>query len=485
MRSRCILWLIAALIGTSTPGSAQNSVPTEQSPIEKRVDQIVQQIVSPDQPGCTIAAFKNGQLAFAKGYGLANLDHDIPNSPETVFRIASVSKHVTAACMLLLEDDDLVDLDADIREYLPKLPDYGHKITIRHLLHHTSGLREYSYLMMMCDIDDSDNWEKEDALDMIFRQRGLDFIPGEKYSYCNSGYFLCSIICERVTGKSLREFADLKIFKPLKMLHTHFHDESTEVVKKRANGYSPDEAGKYHLDETGLDQVGDGGIYTTIADFGIWTSALIQDTWKPGLLKRMLSKFTLNGLPSQPGEELTYRFGIDESSYRSYRTLSHGGAWVGYRSQMWILPDEGWVFLCFANRSDFNPRRVLRQVSEVIAADLFEDATEMTRENWRGRNRVEENAPEYRSNENPNDFIGLYYSEELQVTWLLQNRSGELTMVNWGDDYPLKLTKDDRLVGKPAWLKLKIHRDSEKNVRNLEFGTGVPTGIMFKRYSEN
>ena len=115
MRSRCILWLIAALIGTSTPGSAQNSVPTEQSPIEKRVDQIVQQIVSPDQPGCTIAAFKNGQLAFAKGYGLANLDHDIPNSPETVFRIASVSKHVTAACMLLLEDDDLVDLGADIR----------------------------------------------------------------------------------------------------------------------------------------------------------------------------------------------------------------------------------------------------------------------------------------------------------------------------------------------------------------------------------
>ncbi|OUU22526.1 MAG: hypothetical protein CBC13_07670 [Planctomycetia bacterium TMED53] len=463
--------LISTLsLGQSTDGTAEKS-------LEEKVDAILDSIVNPNQPGCTIAAFKAGELVFAKGYGLANLDHDITNTTGTVFRIASVSKHVTAACMLLLEDEGLIDLDADIRDYIPELYDHGHKISIRHLLHHTSGLREYSSLMMMCDIEESDNWEKEEALRMICRQRGLDFVPGERYSYCNSGYFLCSIICERVSGKSLRKFADEMIFKPLKMNQTHFHDESTEVVKKRANGYSPAGQGRYRIDETGLDQVGDGGLYTTVHDFGIWTQALLDDSWKPGLLKRMLSKFSLND-----GEELDYRFGIDESSYRGFRTLSHGGAWVGYRSQMWILPDEGWVFLCFANRSNFNPSRVLRRVSEVIAEDLFKDAPA---HDWGNRRRGggEKKEPEFVKDWNPDDFTGLYYSDELQVTWRLVNKAGKLLLIDWDEDnYPLQLTTDGRLMGKPNWLRLRIEKDGTQNVSQLEFGSGVPAGIIFKRY---
>ncbi len=478
MKVSCSLILLATVFLATPWCHGQSKTDPSEKSMEKRVDAILELIVTPDQPGCAIAAFKNGNLVFAKGYGMANLDHEIPNSTGTVFRIASVSKHVTAACMLLLEDEGLVDLDADIHAYIPELHDYDHKITIRHLLHHTSGLREYSSLMVMCDIEESDNWEKEEALQMICRQRGLDFVPGERYSYCNSGYFLCSVICERVSGKSLRKFADEKIFKPLKMNQTHFHDESTEVVKKRANGYSPAGQGQYRIDETGLDQVGDGGLYTTVHDFGIWTQALLDDSWKPGLLKRMLSKFSLND-----GEELDYRFGIDESSYRSYRTLSHGGAWVGYRSQMWMLPEEGWVFLCFANRSNFNPQRVIRQVSEVIAHDLFKDAPQQDRRNWRGRDWEEEKDPEFLSEWKPDDFSGLYHSEELQVTWNLENRDGKLLMVDWGPEtYPLQLTKDDRLVGKPSWLRLRIHRDESKRVDTLEFGSGVPTGIIFKRY---
>lgn len=468
----CIFQLV---ISPCCPGqSAENN---ESQSTEERVDQILEPIVSSDHPGCAIAAFKNGEPVFAKGYGMANLDHDIANTPQTVFRIASVSKHVTAVCILLLEDEDLVDLDADIRDYIPELHDHGHKISIRHLLHHTSGLREYSSLMVMCDIEESDNWEKEEALRMICRQRGLDFAPGERYSYCNSGYFLCSIICERVSGKTLRQYAEENIFQPLKMSQTHFHDESTEVVKLRANGYSPAGNNRYRLDETGLDQVGDGGIYTTVHDFGKWTEALIRDQWKPGLLKRLLSPFTLND-----GQELDYRFGIDESTYRGFRRLSHGGSWVGYRSQMWIFPEEGWVFLCFANRSNFNPSRVLRMTSEVIAEDLFRDAPKFEWENRRRENSSRKE-PEWVSEWNAKDFTGLYHSDELQVTWRLVTRDQGLQLVDWGDEsYLLQLTTDDRLLGKPSWLRLKIRRDEQGRVRDLEFGSGIPAGIVFKRY---
>ena len=477
MRSFFILLLCVfqLVISPCCPGQ---SVEINESPsTEERVDQILDPIVSPDHPGCTIAAFKNGEPVFVKGYGMANLDHDIANTPQTVFRIASVSKHVTAVCMLLLEDEGLVDLDTDIRTYLPELHDHGHQITIRHLLHHTSGLREYSSLMVMCDIEESDNWEKEEALRMICRQRGLDFAPGERYSYCNSGYFLCSIICERVSGKTLRQFADENIFQPLKMSQTHFHDESTEVVKLRANGYSPAGNNRYRLDETGLDQVGDGGIYTTVHDFGKWTDALIRDQWKPGLLKRLLSPFTLND-----GQELDYRFGIDESTYRGFPRLSHGGSWVGYRSQMWIFPEEGWVFLCFANRSNFNPSRVLRLTSEVIAEDLFRDAPKFEWENRRRENSPRKE-PEWVIEWSAEDFTGLYHSDELQVTWRLVASDQGLELVDWGDEsYPLQLTTDDRLLGKPSWLRLKIRRDEQGRVRDLEFGSGIPAGIVFKRY---
>lgn len=468
----CVFQLV---ISPCCPGQSAKS--EEGLSIEERIDQILDPIVSPDHPGCAIAAFKNGEPVFTKGFGMANLDHDIANTPQTVFRIASVSKHVTAVCMLLLEDEGLVDLDTDIRTYLPELHDHGHKITIRHLLHHTSGLREYSSLMVMCDIEESDNWEKEEALRMICRQRGLDFVPGERYSYCNSGYFLCSIICERVSGKTLRQFADENIFQPLKMSQTHFHDESTEVVKQRANGYSPAGNNRYRLDETGLDQVGDGGIYTTVHDFGKWTDALIRDQWKPGLLQRLLSPFTLND-----GQELDYRFGIDESTYRGFRRLSHGGAWVGYRSQMWILPEEGWVFLCFANRSNFNPGRVLRLTSEVIAEELFREAPKFEWENRR-RESPSRKEPEWVIEWNAEDFTGLYHSNELQVTWRLAASDQGLQLVDWGDEsYPLQLTTDDRLLGKPSWLRLKIRRDEQGRVRDLEFGSGIPAGIVFKRY---
>jgi len=462
----------------SAPLLAQDDKETaSEDSLEKKVEDIIGSFIDESEPGCAISIIKEGEVLLSSGFGMSNLDFDIPNTAESIFRIASISKHITACCMLLLEEEKKVKLDADVREYLPELPDYGEKITIRHLLHHTSGLREYSYLMNLCDIGEDDGWKKEEALELIFRQQSLDFRPGERFSYCNTGYFLCSIICEKVSGKSLREYAHEKIFTPLEMKNSHFHDDSNEVVKKRSTGYSPLGKGRYEISETGLDMVGDGGLYTNVLDFGRWTHALLADEWKPGLLNKLLQDFTLID-----GTELDYKLGLSESTWMSQRIVSHGGAWVGYRSNLLMFPDQKIAVICFSNRSNFNPSSVTQKLAQLVVKSLIPNA-KSKEDDWPERSEKESSSP-LDPNWDPTDFVGLYVSDELQVSWYLKSNP-QLTLTGWGaKNYSIKQTGKDQLGG-PRWLHLKVKRDSSGKVTALEFGDGVPSGILFKRYALN
>ena len=471
---------LCLLISAPLLAQQAKSAPVEELRTEtlvKEIEDIVGLLIEESEPGCAISIVKEGEVLFSSGFGMSNLDFDIPNTEESIFRIASISKHLTACCMLFLEEENKVKLDTDIREYLPEIPDYGKKITIRHLLHHTSGLREYSSLMTLCDISEDDGWSKEEALALILRQQGLDFWPGEKFSYCNSGYFLCSIICEKVSGKTLREYAHEKIFIPLGMKNTHFHDDSSEVVKNRSTGYSPAGKGRYQISETGLDMVGDGGLYTNVLDFGLWTHALLADEWKPGLLNKLLQDFNLID-----GTELDYKLGLFESTWMSQRTVSHGGAWVGYRSNLLMFPDQELSVICFSNRSNFNPARVNRQVARLVAKNLA-PSKEPT-ENDRPERSEKKDSPASYPKWDPTDYVGLYVSDELQVSWYLKSNP-QLTLTGWGDkSYSIEQTGKDQLGG-PRWLRLKVKRDSSGKVTALEFGDGVPSGILFKRHALN
>ncbi len=330
------------------------------------IDQIFEQWQKPDSPGCALAVVQNGKIIYTRGYGMADLEHDVPLRPNAVFRIASTSKQFTAMCILLLEKEGKLSLDDDIRKFLPEIPDYGSSISIRHLLHHTSGIRDYLTLQWLAGKSDFDYYTAGETVELLARQKELNFPPGEKFLYSNSGYFLLGVIVERVVGKSLREFAQESIFEPLGMQNTRFQDDHTRIVKNRAIGYSFRD-GEFHIDMTTLDIVGDGGVFTTVEDLFLWD----QNFYHPkvggkDVIRKMLRPGILND-----GTQLDYACGLRVASHCGLRMVSHGGAFVGYRAQMIRFPDQRFTVICLANLSSIHPTERCLKVADLFLADQF------------------------------------------------------------------------------------------------------------------
>ncbi|GEM_PF-142142 len=338
---------------------------------ESQVDRLFAAWDRPDSPGCAVGIIQNGRLIYQRGYGMANLEHDAPISSRTAFRIASTSKQFTALCVALLAEQGRLSLDDDVRRYAPELPVYEAPITIRHLMHHTSGLRDYLTLMELASARDEDFYTADEALDLLVRQSGLNFVPGSEYLYSNSGYYLLGLIVQRVSGQSLREFAQTHIFEPLGMTSTHFHDDHTQIVRQRATGYSTQEGGGWRIDETTLDLVGDGGLFTTVEDLFRWDQNWYHNRLGRGgdeLICQAQTPGQLNG-----GEMLEYGFGLRVSEYRGLRTVSHGGAFVGFRAELLRFPEQRFSVICLANLSAVNPERLARQVADIYLANQFEE----------------------------------------------------------------------------------------------------------------
>lgn len=332
-----------------------------------KVDELFVEWDKPDSPGCALGIIKNGQLIYKRGYGMANLEHNIPISSTTVFRIGSTSKQFTAMSIILLAEQGKICLDDDIRRYLSEMPKYESPITIRHLIHHTSGIRDYLELMDLAGMRDHDYYTQDEAVEMLARQKELNFEQGDEFLYSNSGYFLLSVIVKRASGKSLREFAEENIFKPLGMNNTHFNDDHTMIVKNRAAGYSPKD-GSYRIHMTTLDMVGDGGVFTTVEDLFLWDQNFYENNLGgKDLINRVLTQGTLNN-----SEKLEYAFGLIVSDYRGLKMVSHGGGFVGFRAEMIRFPEQKFSVICLANLSSINPSRIARQVADIYLADQFE-----------------------------------------------------------------------------------------------------------------
>jgi CubicO group peptidase (beta-lactamase class C family) len=331
------------------------------------VDKLFAKWDSTATPGMSLAIIKDGEIIYERGYGMANLDLNIANSPITVYRIGSTSKQFTAACIAMLALQGKLSLDDNIRKYIPEMPEYEKTVTIRHLLHHTSGLRDYLTLEYLAGKSDFDFYTPEDTIAAIARQKALNFLPGDEYLYSNSGYFLLGVIVQRVSGKTLNEFAQEHIFKPLGMRNTHFHDDHTMIVKNRASGYSPAKNG-FRIDMTSLDHVGDGGVFTTVEDLYLWDQNFYHNKLQKGLLELIHTKGILNN-----GEELDYAFGLVISDYKGLKMVSHGGAFVGYRAEMIRFPEEKFSLICLANLSTVNPSRLCRQVADIYLADKLKE----------------------------------------------------------------------------------------------------------------
>ncbi len=359
--STIILVTFGGAIATVAQSNATNLPQTE------KVDALFAQWNKPNSPGCALAVIKDGQVLYKRGYGIANLDYDIPITSKTVFNIGSVSKQFTAISVALLARQGKLSLDDDIRKYLPEMPQYSAPITIRQLIYHTSGIREYSHLMQLAGIQ-FQNATADEIYKIITRQKELNFNPGDEYLYSNSGYFLLARIVQKVSGKTLRAFTDENIFKPLGMNDTHFHDDATEVIRKRATGYSPRQNGGFAVEATAFASVGDGGLFTTIDDLILWDRNFDQSKLTGGqdLIREALTRGTLNN-----GEKIDYGFGFEVETYRGLDEFGHGGASNGFGADMIRFPDQRFTVFCLCNLVHGELGRVTRQIADTYLAGEF------------------------------------------------------------------------------------------------------------------
>lgn len=364
-----IKYILGFLICISACIKAHSQIPQAQA-----IDSIFADWDTSETPGASLGVIQDGELIYTKGYGLANMEHGILNSPTSVFRIGSTSKQFTAACIVLLAQQGKLSLDDSLDSFFPDFPAYAKTITVRHLLHHTSGIRDYLALAFLSGLGDDDFYTDDTLMKWLVNQEDLNFSPGEEFIYSNSGYWLLGQIVEKVSDENMAQYAEKNIFAPLGMNNTHFHNDHTAIVKNRASGYVPKQEGGYRISMTTLDMIGDGGIFSTIEDLKKWDDAfyksdvLNQDFWKV-----MTTQGKLNN-----GETIDYAAGLFIDEHNGLKTIDHGGAFVGFRAEMIRFPEQRFSVIVLANRGDANPTRMGYEVADVFLKDQYKEETETT-----------------------------------------------------------------------------------------------------------
>ena len=342
---------------------------------EARVDQVFARWDRPDTPGCAVSVMRDGRVVYAHGYGSANLEYDIPITPSSVFHVASISKQFTAMAVALLVSEGRVSWDDDIRRYVPEVPDFGAPITLRHLAHHTSGLRDQWSLLRMAGW----RWEEDvvrqaDVLDVTSRQQALNFEPGAEFLYSNTGYTLLAVVVARVSGQSFRQFTDARIFAPLGMRDTAFHDDHTAIVRNRAYAYARDADGGYRVSVPDFDTVGATNLLTTVEDVARWDrNFYTAEVGGPSGLADLHRRATLRG-----GREISYASGLAHGVYRGRATAGHGGADAGYRAEFLRFPDLRLSVAAFCNFPSSDPDRLVRAVADVYLEPPGSDERQST-----------------------------------------------------------------------------------------------------------
>lgn len=302
---------------------------------ERAFEKFTKAYVAP-APGCAAAVSLNGETVFEKAFGLAELEHNVPNTPQTIFESGSVAKQFTAAAIVLLQQDGKLSLDDPVRKYIPELPDYGSPLTIRHLLNHTSGLRDWGTVLGLTGAGRGDRVISQDlALDVIIHQRALDFTPGSEYSYSNSNYNLAAIIVERVAKQKFPAFVEERLFKPLGMKNSSWRDDYQRIVPGRAQAYSREGAGPWKLNMPFMNVYGNGGMLTTVGDWMKWNAMLDSQSLGAPLVNALETRGVLND-----GRKIAYALGLIVGTYKRLKDVSHGGATAGYQTFLARYPDR-------------------------------------------------------------------------------------------------------------------------------------------------
>jgi CubicO group peptidase (beta-lactamase class C family) len=396
--------------------------------LSNQIDALFRKWNLPDSPGCAVGILKDGEFVYERYFGQANLEWEIPIQPTTRFLIASMTKQFTAAAIHLLAERGDLNLDEEFQRYLQEFPNYREPVTIRHLLHHTSGMREQGVLWLLCgkSMCDLDN---PNLLKLLSRQTDLNFPPGSAVAYSNSGYTLLAEIIQRVSGISYGQFIQENIFAPLGMVSSWVDEDASTIVKQRASSYSPKAEGSFSQHAKVYNMVGADGILTTLHDLARWDANFYQPKiGGPDFITNMLKPGQLRN-----GQEIHFASGLSLAQYRGIPIVRHGGMMLGFRSQMIRFPRQHFTVMILANVNPFNPTRLIEQIADLCLAEYFTQPADSLN---MGQQVVEAQIE---------DQLGLYVDPEGGASYRLFMRGGLLWLEVMGNALPVA-----PLMGKPC-----------------------------------
>ncbi|GEN11903.1 hypothetical protein MFU01_69400 [Myxococcus fulvus] len=366
-----LLWVALVSWGLVVPVARAQPVRETRAQRHARVDALFATWRGKASPGCGVGVSRDGTRDYMKGHGLANLEFGVPLTPRSSFNLASITKQFVAFSIGLLAQEGKLSLDDDVRKHVPELPDHGKPITVAHLMHHISGLREQGQLLSLAGWRSEDLYTEEDVLWVQSRQRGVNFAAGEEVLYVNAAYSLLGVIVRRVSGKSLRAFADERIFKPLGMADTSFRDDQEPPIPQRVTGYMPRAEGGWRLSAADLGFKGTSAVYSSVNDMLTWQQNLLDGRLGGTALRDLLqTSGRLND-----GRETGYGGGLRLGTYRGLRTVTHDGYMVGFRTESILFPAQKLAITVLCNDGKIDPTVLARKVAEVYLGNLLKDTT--------------------------------------------------------------------------------------------------------------
>lgn len=407
----CACLPVSLLLGQ--PGQTGAQTEDQQSQVDRMF-----RVFGENTPGAAVAVVRNGEVLFRAGYGMADLNQHVPITPATVFDIASVSKQFGGFAIASLVESGLVDLDAEVREYLPELADFGAPLTVRHLVHHMSGIRDWPITLAIAGWRFDDVISFDQILRMTWAQKELNFPSGDEYSYSNTGYNLLAEIVQRATGQTFREWTDENIFAPLGMESSLFQDNHLEVVPLRARGHSLVPGAGWLESPNGLTALGSSSLHSSVDDLVKWlTNFDTHAVGGPAVIDRMHTRGVLNS-----GDTIAYAYGISTGSYRGIPTWSHTGSWAGNRTAIIHLPTLNAGIVVLSNSANYDPTRTANRL-----ADIFFDDELGSSPPPREESEPADQEPGPTLSETAlAEFTGEWFSEELDTRYVLSAVNGRL-----------------------------------------------------------
>lgn len=474
MIRRVVPVCVAAIVALTAQLAARPD-PRSQAP-DPQIDAIFSSWNTTTSPGCALGVFRNGAMAYGKGYGMASLEHDAPITPETVFYAGSVSKQFTAMAAALAIKQGKLAYEDPIRKYLPELPAYADAVKVRHLLHHTSGLRDYNTLLSIAGRRDEDAWDNRVVLQMTARQTALNFTPGDEYLYSNTGYTLLATIVERATGTKFADYADANIFKPLAMTVTHYHVDARRLVPHRALAYGGRD-GEWTLDTPINERAGAGGLYTSIPDLLKWDENFYTGkVGGPDVLRQIQTRGRLND-----GKELPYAWGLQIGDYRGLPIVEHSGSLGGYRAHILRFPSRHTSVALLCNASVIAATTLARRVADVVFMDSL-PRPEANAGGGGGGSFQTPPAAAMPAGTSLAHYAGTYQSAEIEGTFVVTVEGLRLMLKRESDADAAVMQQGSapdqfRVRG----LVLRFQRDASNKIIGLRVDAGRVRDITFTR----